>query len=127
MENILTAFTKKIEYRLQQLEERLINQVTMIEKKVDNLKFTTSILETVIYETILPVIKVVHKCSFNNTRNTSALDELTKYSNDITYLLTKRDNNQLSKENANPSGSRVTQSSFNKSGQTTPMQQNDSE
>ncbi|CAM4979032.1 unnamed protein product [Rotaria socialis] len=126
MENILTAFTKKIEYRLQQLEERLINQVTMIEKKVDNLKFTTSILETVIYETILPVIKVVHKCSFNNTRNTSALDELTKYSNDITYLLTKRDNNQLSKENANPSGSRVTQSSFNKSGQTTPMQQNDS-
>ncbi|CAF4605390.1 unnamed protein product, partial [Rotaria socialis] len=31
------------------------------------------------------------------------------------------------KENANPSGSRVTQSSFNKSGQTTPIQQNGSE
>ncbi|CAF3221130.1 unnamed protein product [Rotaria socialis] len=82
---------------------------------------------TLIYETILPVIKVIHTCPFNNARNTSARDELAKYINDITYLLTKRDNNQLSKENANPSGSRVTQSSFSKSGQTTPMQQNDSE
>ncbi|CAF3973729.1 unnamed protein product [Rotaria sp. Silwood1] len=93
IENILTTFSNKIEYRLQQFEERLINQVIEVEKIVDNLKSTTCELETVIFETILPSIKAIQECSFVNTRSTSTREDLTRYKNEVTNLLTRKNNN----------------------------------
>jgi hypothetical protein len=91
MENILMSLTNKIEQRLQQLEERLINQVVEIDKKLDNLKHNTSELETVIYEKLLPAIKTLQTYSINTTRKAAVREELTKHFNDITTLLANRE------------------------------------
>ncbi|CAF1301357.1 unnamed protein product [Rotaria sordida] len=95
LENILTSFSNKIEHRLQQFEERLISQVIEIEKKVDNIKNVANELETIIFETILPAIKAIQECSFVNTRSTSIREDLIKYKNEVSTLLTKRNNNHI--------------------------------
>jgi Mg2+ and Co2+ transporter CorA len=91
MENILMSFTNRIEKRLQQLEERLINHVVEIDKKIDNLKHNTSELETVIYDKLLPAIKTLQTYSINMTKKTAERKELTKHFNDITTLLANRE------------------------------------
>ncbi|CAF3845006.1 unnamed protein product [Rotaria magnacalcarata] len=83
IENILTSLSNKIEYRLQQFEDRLINQVIEVEKIMDKLKSTTSELEAFIFETILPSIKPIQECSFINTRSTATREDLIKYKNDV--------------------------------------------
>ncbi|CAF3774864.1 unnamed protein product [Rotaria socialis] len=95
LDNILTSFSNKMELRLQQLEERVIDQITEIEKKLDNAKIFVSELEIIIFETILPAIKAIQDCSYTNTRSTSTREDLTKYKCDVANLLTKRNGNQL--------------------------------
>ncbi|CAF3895190.1 unnamed protein product [Rotaria magnacalcarata] len=107
IENILTTFSNKIEYRLQQFEERLINQVIEVEKIVDNLKSTTCELETLIFETILPSIKAIQECSFVNTRSTSTREDLTRYKNEVTNLLTERNNNNTKPNTSNTPDNRT--------------------
>ncbi|CAF1303880.1 unnamed protein product [Rotaria magnacalcarata] len=103
IENILTSLSNKIEYRLQQFEDRLINQVIEVEKIMDKLKSTTSELEAFIFETILPSIKPIQECSFINTRSTATREDLIKYKNDVANVLTKRNNNRTNPSTTNSS------------------------
>jgi hypothetical protein len=128
MENILLTFTNKIDNRLQQLEERLISQVIEIDKKIDKLKYNTNELESVIYETMLPAIRIIQKYSINNTRNNSTKEELTKHFNNISMLLEDRENANTNKNKTNPSDKNTTQrSSSSKERRTKSMIHNDSE
>lgn len=133
IENILSAFTNKIEFRLQQLEERLVNQVIELDKKIDNLKTSSDEIETIVYEMILPAIKSIQRFCLNNTRNNSSRDELTKYSNEVSDVLSKRcfqssnSNNITSMEVSNGNSNRQTRQSVNKSKQSSSNLINDSE
>ena len=105
MENLLTSFTNKIEKRLQQLEERLIRHAVDLDKRIDKIEHEHNQLATVIYDSILPAIKIIQKHSMNTSQNLAARSELKNYLNEISTILDNRRSTSTETHNKKPRNS----------------------
>ncbi|CAF1404808.1 unnamed protein product, partial [Didymodactylos carnosus] len=79
IENILQSFTDKMDGRLQQLQSTITEQLCDIEVKIDKQQAITNALESILYDLVLPSVKLIQL-------GLSSLEEWVHFGTDETLL-----------------------------------------